>query len=194
MRGKPRGVATNVSFTVREFWFLVHLGLGVMWVHAFAGGIAGLVGRRTSRLKELIRTASTVGMALIAWLAVVTGTYLVYPGYRAKPPEGTAELAAYPQSALLVDPDVAGWHTFGMEWKEHVSWLTPFLATAIAFVVLRYGARVTADTRIRKAFARLFVVAAGGALVAAALGGAITRSPRTTSSTSSERPAAATRR
>jgi hypothetical protein len=162
-----------VGFTVREFWFLVHLGLGVMWVHAFAGGIAGLVGRRTSRLKELVRMASTVGMALIAWLAVITGTYLVYPGYRAEPPAAATDLSAYPREALLADDDVAAWHTFGMEWKEHVSWLTPFLATAIAFIVLQYGARVTTDPRMRKALAGLFLVAAGGALVAAAFGAAI---------------------
>jgi hypothetical protein len=159
--------------TTREFWFLFHMGVGVAWIHAFAGGIAGLVGSRTSRLKEVIRRTSAVGLFGVAWIAAVTGTYLVYPGYRAKPPAGATDLAAYPQKALQSNANLAFWHDFGMEWKEHIGWITPILATAIAFILLRYGRRVTSDPTVRKSLAGLFVVAAGGALVAAAFGGAI---------------------
>jgi hypothetical protein len=167
-----RSTVTNL-ITTAQFWFFLHMGVGVIWIHAFAGGIAGLVGSRTSRLKEHLRRSSTVALSAIAWVAVVTGTYFVYPGYRAKPPDGLTDLAAYPKYSLLDTPHLGFWHQFGMEWKEHIGWMTPFLATAIAFIVLRYGRRVTADSTVRKSIAGLFVVAAGGALVAAVFGGAI---------------------
>lgn len=163
---------TNLM-TGRELLFLVHLTIGVAWIHAFAGGIATLVGSRASRLKEVVRIGSTVSLSVVAWAAVITGTYLVYPGYRAKPPEGAENLAYYPKEALLADHNTAFWHDFGMEWKEHIGWLTPFLATAIAFIVIRYGRRVTTDPPVRRAMAGLFTVAAGGALVASGLGAAI---------------------
>lgn len=159
--------------TVREFWFIVHLGFGVVWIHAFAGGIAGLLKKETGQLTQALRASSTVAMSVVAWLAVVTGTWLVYPGYRAEPPEGVSDLTGYPRSALLADSDLSVWHTFGMEWKEHVGWLTPFLATAVAFVVLRYGRLVAHDQQVRRGLSRLFLVASGAALVAAALGGLI---------------------
>jgi hypothetical protein len=159
--------------TLREFLFLLHLTIGVAWIHAFAGGILGLVGSRTSRLKEVLRVSSTLALSLVAWVAVITGTYLVYPGYRAKPPEGVTNLAAYPQQFLQADPNLTFWHDFAMEWKEHIGWMTPFLATAIAFIVIRYGRRVTSDPPVRRAMAGLFTVAAGGALIASGLGAAI---------------------
>jgi hypothetical protein len=76
-----------------------------------------------------------VGMAAAAWVTVVTGTWIVYPWYRAKPPAEASTLA-YPQADLQGDSALLAWHDFGMEWKEHVAWLAPFLATAVAFVVL----------------------------------------------------------
>jgi hypothetical protein len=159
--------------TGRELLFMIHLTIGVAWIHAFAGGILGLVGSRASRLKEVVRVSSTACLSLVAWAAVVTGTYFVYPGYRAKPPEGVTNLAAYPKEALLANPNLAFWHNFSMEWKEHIAWMTPFLATAIAFIVIRYGRRVTSDPPVRRAMVGLFTVAAGGALVASGLGAAI---------------------
>jgi hypothetical protein len=38
------------------------------------------------------------------------------------------------------DPSTADWHTFGMEWKEHVAWIAPILATVAAGLVVYYGA------------------------------------------------------
>ena len=34
-------------------------------------------------------------MAVLAWLAVLTGAYIIYPWYRAVPPAGTADLAGF---------------------------------------------------------------------------------------------------
>jgi hypothetical protein len=162
-----------------EFFLLLHLGLGIAFIHGFAGGIATLVDRTTTRLEETrlkaqVRAASTLLMAAALWGAVISGTWLVYPGYRAEPPEGAAT-AAYPKADLLANGDLAFWHDFGMEWKEHVAWLTPFLATAVAFVAIRYGRRVSGDKLIRSSLIRLFTVAAVASVAAAGLGAAINK-------------------
>ena len=46
-----------------------------------------------------------------------------------------------------------------MEWKEHVAWMAPILATAVAFVVVRYGSRLAEESRIRQALIILFTIA-----------------------------------
>ena len=72
----------------------------------------------------------------------------------------------YPRYFLLSRPETAEWHKFGMEWKEHVAWLAPILATAVAYVVVTYGPRLAQDRKIRQALIVLFVlafVAAGAA-------------------------------
>jgi len=33
-------------------------------------------------------------MSVLAWLTVLTGTYIIYPWYRATPPKGTVDLGA----------------------------------------------------------------------------------------------------
>lgn len=164
--------------TGREFWLLAHIAVGVAFLHAFAGGVATLVDSRMirireTRLKQSLRAWSTVIMAAFVWFAVVSGTWLVYPGYRAVPPEGATDLAPYPKAALLADAQLGFWHDFGMEWKEHVAWLAPFLATGVAFVVIRYAPLVARHRRLRRSLSQLFVIAALTAAVAAVLGSAI---------------------
>jgi hypothetical protein len=158
--------------TVREFWFMVHLSFGILIVHAFAGGLGTLLSTKDTPLRELVRVTTTITMALIAWLTVVSGTWMVYPGYRAKPVQGQP-LESYPKEDLLAQGELGFWHNFGMEWKEHIGWLTPFLATAVAFCVLRYGRQVMREPRIRRALTSLFVIAFAAAVVAAILGAAI---------------------
>lgn len=113
-------------------------------------------------------------MAVVAWLTVLTGTYIIYPWYRAKPPQG-ADLALYPRSYLLSRPELAAWHTFGMEWKEHIAWVTPILATAVAYVVLRYGRRLADTPEIRQGLMILFTIAFAAAGVAGLFGAFITK-------------------
>lgn len=36
-----------------------------------------------------------------------------------------------------------------MEWKEHVAWIAPFLATAVAFTILYYGAQLVRRGELR---------------------------------------------
>jgi hypothetical protein len=167
---------------MREFWTVIHgMGLGAIFLLAFAGGLAGMWSLRpewvtAAGLQERLRrlTCGTWIMAIAAWLTVITGTWIVYPWYRAKPPEG-ADLKDYPRSFLLADPDLAAWHTFGMEWKEHVAWIAPILATAVAFIVLRYGGQLVHEPRMRRALMVLFCLAFLTAAVAGIFGAFITK-------------------
>ena len=160
-----------MSLTDREFWRLVHgMGLGAIFVLAFAGGLAGLYSLRPKWM-----TLGTWVMALAAWATVITGTYIVYPWYRARPPEGVTDLAAYPRYFLLASPDLAAWHTFGMEWKEHIAWFSPLLATAVAFVVWRYGTKLAEMPKVRNALILLFVLAFAAAGIAGIFGTLITK-------------------
>ncbi|MER3456237.1 MAG: hypothetical protein C4303_06965 [candidate division GAL15 bacterium] len=79
------------------------MGLGAVFLLAFVGGLAGLWSFRAElvtsegireRLRRLM--AGTWIMTVVAWLTVLTGTYTVYPWYRAKPPQG-ADLTLYPR-------------------------------------------------------------------------------------------------
>ncbi len=125
-----------MSLSDRELWTVIHgMGLGVLFLLAFAGGLAGLwslrpefttVGGLRERLPRL--EIGTAVMAIVAWATVVVGTYMVYPWYR-----DAAKTS--PRSLLLADSTRAAWHTFGMEWKEHIAFIAPILATAVAFVV-----------------------------------------------------------
>jgi hypothetical protein len=172
-----------MDMTTREFWASAHgLVLGTLFLLAFAGGFAGLWGfrpewitARGARERLLRLKVGVTSMAVIAWLTVVTGTYIVYPWYRAKPPEGTTDLTDFPRSLLLATAGQEEWHRFGMEWKEHIAWASPILATAAAFIVFYYGAQLITDSRLRYAALTLFVLAFATAGIAGLLGALITK-------------------
>jgi hypothetical protein len=176
-----------MELTDREIYTVLHgLVLGTLFLLAFGGGLAGLwslrerlvtpegVRERTPRL--LIGTSV---MAVVAWLTVITGTFIAYPWYRARPPEpiptDPALLTDFPRYLLLAQEKTAGWHEFGMEWKEHVAWLAPFLATAVAFAVLYYGVQLIRRDEIRRAILVFFVLAFAAAGVAGLFGAFITK-------------------
>lgn len=171
-----------MSMTGRELWTVIHgMGFGAIFLLAFAGGMAGLWSLRPEwttpagireRLRRLI--AGTWIMAVTAWLTVISGTYKVYPEYRATPPEGV-DLRQFPRSFLLSEENRAAWHTFGMEWKEHVGWLAPILATAVAYVAMRYGASLATNDTLRRAVMILFALAFVIAAIAGVFGAFITK-------------------
>jgi hypothetical protein len=168
--------------TNRETWTLVHgMLLGALFLLSFAGGLAGLYSLRpelitAAGLKErLFRLRlGTWVMAAVAWLTVITGTYIVYPWYRAAAPEG-ADLSQFPRNFLLSNPNTAGWHTFGMEWKEHIAWFAPILATVVAYLVWRYGPELARNDKLRKMVIALFVIAFASAGIAGLFGALITK-------------------
>lgn len=100
----------------------------------------------------------SVAVAVLLWLSVLSGTYAVFPLYRAAPPEGVVALAAYPRALLLSNPDTQWLHAFAMEVKEHVPWLAAMLSTAVAFVATRYRATLLADRSLRAMTTTLMLV------------------------------------
>lgn len=165
-----------MQLTDKEWWGLIHgMGFGALFLLAFAGGLAGLYSLRTGlvtpqgvveRMRRL--KIGVVAMAVAAWGTVLTGTWIVYPWYR--DPAKTS-----PRSVLLSDPETADWHTFAMEWKEHVAWLSPILATTVAFIVVYYGTNLIRHDRVRKTAMTLLVLAFGFAAIAGLLGALITK-------------------
>lgn len=113
-------------------------------------------------------------MAIASWGTVISGTWVVYPWYRATPPEG-ADLSQFPRYFLLDNPNLAAWHTFGMEWKEHVAWISPLLATVVAYAVMRYGNELVNNSRARYFIMVLFILSFAVAGVAGVLGALITK-------------------
>lgn len=172
-----------MTLTVRELWTLVHgMLFGAVFLLAFAGGLAGLYSLRpayvtTTGLKERLRRLKwgTGAMAVAAWLTVVSGTYIVYPWYRAAPPEGISDLSAYPRSFLIADPSLSALHSFGMEWKEHVAWIAPILATAVFYIIFKYGPQLAENDRLRKMVLTLFIMAFAAAGIAGLFGALIAK-------------------
>ena len=120
-------------------------------------------------------------MAIVAWLTVFTGTWIVYPWYRAAPPEvidrtiQSDALKEFPRYWLLASERTSLWHELGMEWKEHVAWLAPLLATAVAFVVAYYGVRLARKPEWRWPLIILFTLAFLAAGAAGVFGAFITK-------------------
>ena len=124
---------------------------------ALAAALFYLYAQRTAEGTRLISlhesrafTWLTVAAAALIWFAVIGGTYLVFPPYRATPPPGTADLADYPRALLMENPDTAWLHAFGMESKEHMPWIAGMLATAVAFLGMRYRSAVLTDAPMRR--------------------------------------------
>lgn len=165
-----------MELTYRETWTLIHgLVIGSLFLLAFAGGLAGLWSLRPGLVTEagirerLIRLkVGVTGMALLAWATVITGTWIVYPWYREKTDDS-------PRSLLLADPSLEQWHKFGMEWKEHIAWISPMLATAAAFMVLFYGSGLVRNRTLRIITMVVFVGAFAVAAVAGLFGALITK-------------------
>ena len=93
--------------------------------------------------------ALMVFSAVLLWLAVITGTYVIFPPYRATPPPGEMALASYPRAMLLANPSTAWLHSFAMESKEHIPWIAAMLTTAAAFVSVRYRGSLLSDRPLR---------------------------------------------
>jgi hypothetical protein len=145
-----------MELTSRSLWTIVHgMGFGALYLLACSGLLVELHRRFVARTGS-VTTSDTpflkwylVAMSFFAWLAVLTGTYIVYPWYRATPPIGTKDLTGFPQKLLMSQPSTIGWHSMGMEWKEHVAWLVPIAITMAAGIVIRYGRDLRHHPRLR---------------------------------------------
>lgn len=183
-----------MDITAREISVAFHgLFLGALFVFASGAALAGMrsfrpglttaqgIQDRVSRLKL------TVGaMAGLAWAMVLTGTWVVYPWYRDKRAgaefekcQGLELPSTVCSSRDFLLSNVAGttekWHAFGMEWKEHVAWGAPLLATSAFVLVLYYGPRIMARPWLRGAVMVLVVSAFAAVAIAGVLGALISK-------------------
>ncbi len=148
-----------MEITTRGLWTLIHgMGFGGLYLLAGSGALVELYRRYGNRVNSSGADQSDrflrvylIAMAALAWLAVLTGTYIIYPWYRATPPAGTVDLHGFPQRLLMASPQTVGWHALGMEWKEHVAWLAPIAVTMAAAVVGQYGRGLQEHKALRRA-------------------------------------------
>ncbi len=161
-----------MEMTARAVWTLAHgMGFGALYLLASSGALVELYRLTTpsasspsapnqQRFLKIYLSA----MAILAWAAVLTGAYVIYPWYRAVPPSGAVDLSLFPQRLLMSSPATIGWHSLGMEWKEHVAWFAPISITMVAFVFIRYGRDLGNHKQLRAAvlgFAAASFIAAG---------------------------------
>ena len=172
-----------MDMNLRETWTVVH---GMVFGFIFLLGFSGALYMVYSMKPELLtadgvrKTANAAkvyvwALAISVWAAVFTGAWVVYPWYRATPPEGTADLSTFPKFLLLANPSTAAWHNFGMEWKEHVAFLAPIAATVVAFVVSYYGPQLAKKVGERRAVMIFFIFAFVATAIAGMFGAFITK-------------------
>jgi hypothetical protein len=173
----------GMAVTSREAWTVVHgMGLGALFLLAYSGGWVALSNLRRERLSEEVLHQEMRplkrwfwGMALVFWCTVLTGTFRGYPVYRGTPPPGVPPLTPSPRSVLLDNPRTARWHSFGMEWKEHVAWLVPMTSTAVAASISSFGPDLADRPRERKTLLAWFHLSFLMAAVAALFGAFINK-------------------
>lgn len=174
---------TALSISPREAWAVIHgMGLGALYLLAYTGGWIGLAGLRRDRLTESGLQARMLplklwlwSMALLSWATVLSGTIRVYPWYRGTPPPGRPPVTPDPKTVLLGDPRTAGWHHFGMEWKEHVAWIAPIASTAVAGAVTQQGTELADHPQERQTLLAWYHISFFAAAVAGALGAFINK-------------------
>jgi hypothetical protein len=151
-------------------------GFGAVFVVGFPLALVALAGTTsadaepTGRREQAFLARGLWLLVAVGWITVFAGAYIIYPWYRAKPPAGVADLALYPRSLLLAHPQTQWLHDFGMEWKEHVSWLAPIILTMVAYVYSTYGAGLAQHRGLRKSFLTFAVVAFAAAGVSGIFG------------------------
>jgi hypothetical protein len=167
-----------VEISFRDMITVLHgMGFGALFMLAFSGAIGVIYAtaavapqQPSSRWDNSMFRFYLISMAVLAWLATLSGAYVVYPWYRAVPPAGTTDLSAYPQRLLQSSPLTAEWHDLGMEWKEHIAWLTPIAMTMVAYVFIKYGPRLALHRQMRQAVLGFTVVAFFATAVAGGFG------------------------
>jgi hypothetical protein len=150
-------------FSDRGLWTMIHglvLSGGALVMLVVALFALWIVASRESdsmRARRAFANVTTLS-AVLLWFSVIGGTYVVFPLYRAAPPEGVTALAAYPRALLLSNPGTAWLHSFAMEIKEHVPWIAAMIVTAVAFVARRPG-DLLGDSQMRRLAATCLVIA-----------------------------------
>ena len=148
-----------MEITVRSLWTMIHgMGFGALYLLACSGALVELYRFTTSSTPsepslghERFVQVYLIAMVVLAWLAVLTGAYVIYPWYRATPPPGTVDFSMFSQRLLMSSPTTIEWHSLGMEWKEHVAWFAPISITMVAVVFIKYGRELKNHPQLRAA-------------------------------------------
>jgi len=145
-------------FTDRSLWTMAHgVVLGGAALLALAAALFALAvmrapdrADRSSDNQSRALAGLLVFVAIALWATVFVGTYVIFPPYRATPPAGLVVLSQYPRALLLANAETAWLHAFAMESKEHMPWIASMLATAVAFVSVRYRSTLLKDVPLRR--------------------------------------------
>jgi len=172
-----------MEMNLREAWTVVHgMVFGFIFLLGFSGALLAVYSMKPQWLTAdginvAVKNIKVYlwGLAAAVWAAVFTGAWIVYPWYRAVPPDGTTDLSTFPKFLLLANASTAEWHEFGMEWKEHVAFLAPIAATVVAFVVSYYGPTLAKKVGERRAVMIFFVFAFVATAIAGMFGAFITK-------------------
>ena len=167
----------------RELMTALHgMGFGGLLLIGFSGALVELyrmcAPARSSPLVEgagKLTRVYLVGMAVLAWVTVLSGAYIIYPWYQAHPPAGMTDFSEFSRSHLLASPTTAGWHNLGMEWKEHVAWFAPIALTMVAYVFIKYGAKLSQHRQVRNLALVFTLVAFLAAIIAGTFGAMINK-------------------
>ncbi|HEV2577471.1 MAG TPA: hypothetical protein VGU25_09700 [Acidobacteriaceae bacterium] len=167
-----------MEITLRSVLTIIHgMGFGALFLLAFSGAFFELVrigqGSGSPANERAVRLY-LLAMTILAWLTVLTGAYIIYPWYRAVAPPG-ADLASYPQAFLKSQPTTIGWHSLGMEWKEHVAWIAPIAITMVTAVFFHYGRQLRNHLPLRRAVLVFVAVAFFAAAIAGFSGAMINK-------------------
>lgn len=157
-------------FTDRSLWTMIHgIVLGGAALMALAAAVFSMLvlPRAADANREPLSRASDASrgitrlmtfIAVVLWAGVFVGTYIIFPLYRATPPEGATDLSQYPRALIGANPDTAWLHSFGMEIKEHVPWIASMIATAAAFAGMRYRSTLLSDAQLRNITTTLLAI------------------------------------
>lgn len=144
-------------FSERSIWTMVHgIGLGGAALLGLAAALFYLYAARPApgsppdEAGARAFAAVNVFSAVMLWLTVIIGTYIVFPSYRIPPPPGTTDLSQFPRALVLANPGTAWLHAFAMETKEHMPWIAAMLTTAVAFVAVRDRRALLASAPMRR--------------------------------------------
>jgi xanthosine utilization system XapX-like protein len=167
-----------VEITTHDFFTALHgMGFGALFMLAFSGALVELyrisapgVPSQISPNGQRLLGFYLGAMVILAWLTVLSGTYQIYPWYRAVPPAGVTDLAEYPRRLLLSTGRTSQWHNLGMEWKEHAAWLAPIAITMVAYVTMKYGREIIQHKNMRIAVLAFAVAAFAATGIAGAFG------------------------
>jgi hypothetical protein len=167
-----------MEITTYDFFTVLHgMGFGALFMLAFSGALVELyrisapgAPAAMSPTAQNLLGFYLVAMVILAWLTVISGTYQVYPWYRAVPPAGVTDLSAFPRRLLLSSGKTSEWHNIGMEWKEHAGWLAPIAITMVAYVTMKYKRAIIDHHNMRVAVLAFAVAAFVATGIAGAFG------------------------